>query len=77
MNALSYRLLPGDTLSAALHHYHQRQGYFPPGVTVGKGQAPATIEELRRLGCSQVAVEETGGCLANEIWLWIEERHDE
>jgi hypothetical protein len=73
MDALSYRLSPRDTLSAVLRHYQQRQGCLPSSITVGKGRASEILAELRRLGCAQVTVEEAGGCLANEVWLWLSE----
>ncbi len=73
MHALNYRLSANATLRTALYHYQQRQGYFPPGITVAQGHAEKTASELQRLGCTGISLEESGGCLAHEVWLWLPE----
>ena len=69
-----------EHLSEALDYYQQTQGRLPTQITVHNSLVEVTRETLGELGQGAIAVSGLGGCLANEIWLWIpddEEEHSE
>ncbi len=77
MNAFSYRSsqpLPA-LLAQALDIYRISQGHLPPRITVGKQQVVAAQAALRQLAVS-VPLNTSGGCLANEVWLWLSESEE-
>lgn len=64
-----------EHLPEALDYYQQAWGRLPAQITVHNSLVEAARETLDELGRAGIAVSGLGGCLANEIWLWI--RHDE
>ena len=58
----------------------EARGRLPAQITVHNSLVEAVRETLGELGRDGIAVSGLGGCLANEIWLWIpddEEEHSE
>jgi hypothetical protein len=70
----SYHELP-EHLAEALAAYRAAQGRLPPRITVHKSQVGAAEAALP--AGAEIAVEGLGGCLANEIWLWLPDEEEE
>jgi hypothetical protein len=66
-----------EHLSEALDYYQQTRGRLPTQITVHNSLVEATREMLGELGRDGIAVSGLGGCLANEIWLWIPDDEEE
>ena len=66
-----------EHLAEALRVYEEHLGHLPSRITVHTSQVAAAETALPAE--AEIAVEGLGGCLANEIWLWlpdeIEEEH--
>jgi hypothetical protein len=60
-----------EHLDEAVHDYRALRGHLPPRVTVHKSLLEEARQTLREMNVVNVAVEGLGGCLANEIWLWL------
>jgi len=57
-----------SALPAALADYKLRHGELPRLLTVGKGKS-IEARAILKGGVKVLAVQESGGCLANEFWL--------
>jgi hypothetical protein len=66
-----------EHLGKALDDYRTMQGYIPPKVTVHQSQVERAREILREMDVVNVTVEGLGGCLANEVWLWLPDEDDD
>jgi hypothetical protein len=66
-----------ERVAEALTNYRRQQGHLPPKITVHKPQVDAARAALKKLGIAIAAIEGLGGCLANEIWLWVPEPEEE
>ncbi len=66
-----------EHLSEALDYYQQTQGRLPPQITVHNSLVEVARETLGDLGRAGITVSGLGGCLANEIWLWIPDDEEE
>jgi hypothetical protein len=64
-----------EHLQEALTAYHAVRGHLPPRITVHKSQV-ATARAALPAGTA-ISVEGLGGCLVNEIWLWLPEEEAE
>lgn len=67
-------------IQEALTYYRQKtRGHLPAKITVHKSLVEAAREALRASTSEQsgIIVEGLGGCLVNEIWLWLPEPEDE
>ena len=66
-----------EHLPEALDYYQQTRGRLPPQITVHNSLVEVACETLGELGRDGIAVSGLGGCLANEIWLWIPDDEEE
>ena len=64
----SHHELP-EHMREALAWYQTRWHSLPPGVTVHTSQIGAAQAALPAE--TELTVEGLGGCLTNEIWLWL------
>ncbi len=68
-----------EHLTEALTYYRQKtQGHLPAKITVHKSLVEAARAALRASTSGQggIVIEGLGGCLVNEIWLWLPEPED-
>ena len=70
----SHHEVPED-MREALAWYQTRWHSLPPRITVHKSQVGAAEAALP--AGAEIAVEGLGGCLANEIWLWLPDEEEE
>ena len=62
-------------LTEALAVYRAAQGRWLAKITVHTSQVTAAQAALPAEG--EIAVEGLGGCLANEVWLWLPGENEE
>jgi hypothetical protein len=70
----SHHELP-EHLTEALATYCAAQGQMPSRITVHPSQVAAARAALS--AGAKIAVEGLGGCLTNEIWLWLPSDEEE
>jgi hypothetical protein len=63
-----------EHLTEALAVYQEDLGHLPPRITVHKSQVGAAEAALPAE--VEIAVEGLGGCLTNEIWLWLPDEEE-
>ncbi len=66
-----------EHLSEALAYYQQTRGRLPTQITVHNSLVEVARETLGELGRAGITVSGLGGCLANEIWLWLPDENGE
>jgi hypothetical protein len=64
-----------EHLAEALAAYQEDMGHLPPRITVHQSQVTAARAALS--AGTNIVVEGLGGCLANEIWLWLSSDEEE
>lgn len=64
-----------EHLAEALTAYWTARGHLPPRITVHTSQVAAARAALPAE--AEIDVEGLGGCLVNEIWLWLPEEAPE
>ncbi len=70
----SHHALP-EHLTETLAVYRENLGHLPPRITVHPSQVAAARAALS--AGAKIAVEGLGGCLTNEIWLWLPSDEEE
>jgi hypothetical protein len=63
-----------EHLAEALRVYEEHLGHLPSRITVHNSQVAAALAVVPTE--TDIAVDGLGGCLANEIWLWLPEENE-
>jgi hypothetical protein len=63
-------------LQASIRAFYERHGCLPESVIVSPTVVERAAEDLQALDLPNLVVTKTGGCLAGEVWLGVEETHN-